>query len=343
NPETASGQVYLSFGDFDNLFFGDMLQWRKFANSLRLRHALRMVEKDPNFAQPILAEIIEGDLPVIEEGEDVVMSPRSQNWLNESLNWSFREHKKLRMGSNIWRTFSETDEVDGSGIYDPRAYIFFESNNVNEWVAFPQIPDSETAPSGGIPYQQHRDNNYSVKGTSNIFSPFNYYLVRDEKDIPQLILTAAEVHFIKAEVYFRGLGVAQNTNQTDAEYTLGTVASLKMWQNLVNGTEIWENKPSTLSSAEIFGVVNHPNINIFGNDDKLERIYKQRWIDAFRQPWEAYSLMRRTGMTPHEGELANHFRFSYPPSEAQNNPENWGTQVAKMGGDSEEMKVWWNN
>ena len=343
NPETATGQPYVSFGDFDNLFFGDLERWKKFANSLRLRHALRMVEKDPDFAQLILAEIIEGDLPVIEEGEDVVMSPKLQNWLNQSLNWSFREHKKLRMGSNIWRFLSENDETNGSGIYDPRAHIFFEPNNANEWVAFPQLSNSDTPASGGMPYQQHRDNNYAVKGTSNIYSPFNYYLVRDEKDIPQLILTAAEVHFIKAEVHLRGLGLAANSNQADAEYTLGVVASIKMWQNIVNNTQIWENKQASLSSGQIFSVVNHPNIGIFGNENKLELIYQQRWLDAFRQPWEAYSLMRRTRMTPHEGELAEHFRFAYPPSEALNNPENWANQVAKMGEDSEKTKVWWND
>ncbi|MEZ4883157.1 MAG: SusD/RagB family nutrient-binding outer membrane lipoprotein [Chitinophagales bacterium] len=342
NPQTASGQAYISLGDFDNLFFGDMLRWKKFANSLRLRHALRMVEKDPAFAQPILAEIIEGNLPIIEEGEDVMMSPERQNWLNESLNWSFREHKKLRMGSNIWQSFSTSNATDGSGIYDPRAYIFFEPNNANEWAAYPQIPNSDTAPSGGIPYQQHRDNNYTVKGTANIYSPFNYYLIRDEKQVPQLILTAAEVHFIKAEVYARGLGVAANDGEADASYTLGVVASINMWQNLVNGTQIWENKRPTLSSGQIFGVVNHPNISIFGNDNKLKLIYQQRWLDAFRQPWEAYSLMRRTRMTPHEGEFSEHFRFAYPPSEAQNNPENWANQVAKMGADSEKVKVWWN-
>lgn len=342
NPETASGQAYISLSEFDNLFFGDMMRWKKFANSLRLRHALRMVEKDPSFAQPILTEIIEGDLPVIEDGEEVVMSPQQQSWLNESVNWSFREHKKLRMGSNIWHLLSETDEPNGSGIYDPRAYIFFETNNANEWTAYPQSPSSDTPSSGGIPYQQHRDQNFGVKGTSNVFSPFNYYLIRDEKQVPQLILTAAEIHFIKAEVHLRGLGVSADPNQADAAYTLGVVASIKMWQNIVSNTEIWVNKQATLSSGQIFSVVNHPNISIFGNENKLELIYQQRWLDAFRQPWEAYSLMRRTHTTPHEGELAQHFRFAYPPSESQNNPENWANQVAKMGDDSEVTKVWWD-
>jgi hypothetical protein len=70
-------------------------------------------------------------------------------------------------------------------------------------------------------------------------------------------------------------------------------------------------------------------------------VYKQRWLDAFRQPWEAYALMRRTSATPLEGPLPQHYRFSYPPSEAGNNPDNWSVQVSKMGKDDPTVKVWW--
>lgn len=340
-PTTASGEAYISFGDFDNFFNGDMLRWKKFANSLRLRHALRMVEKDPDFASTIIAEILENDLPLIENGEEVAMWPGQLNWLKESVNWSFREHKKLRMGSNIWHQLSENDETDGSGIFDPRAYIFFETNNAGEWAPFPQIPDVNTTPSGGIPYQRHRDNNYALKGASNIYSPLNYYLIRDEAYIPEIILTAAEVHFMKAEIYLRGLGVAADEGEAESEYTLGVVASIQFWQDIVSGTAIWENKPAILSQGEIFQAVNHPRLSIFLTENKLELIYAQRWLDAFRQPWEAYALTRRTMKTPREGDPVDHFRFPYPASEAENNPEHWTNQLSKMGEDSPGVKVWW--
>ena len=342
-PTTASGTSYLSFGDFDNLFQGDMWMVIKFANSLRLRHAMRMVEKDPAFATPIIKEILENDLPLLEDGENMGMLPKAQNWANLGVNWSFREHKKLRMGSNIWQLLSENDNADGSGIYDPRAYIFFEPNNAGEWASFPQIPDAETPQSGGIPYQRHRDNNYTIKGQANIYSPLNYYLIRDENNIPEIMMTAAEVHFLKAEAYLRGLGVAADEGEADGEYTLGVVASIQTWQTIMDNSEIWTNASPILSQGEIFGVVNHPRLSIFTSENKLELIYAQRWLDAFRQPWEAYALARRTGMTPHEGDPISHFRFPYPPSEVENNPENWAAQLSKMGDDSPAVKVWWMN
>ena len=36
------------------------------------------------------------------------------------------------MGSTILNLLSENDNTDGSGIFDPRAYIFYETNNLDE-------------------------------------------------------------------------------------------------------------------------------------------------------------------------------------------------------------------
>src|SRR5262249_31915026 len=124
-----NGKPLYSFGKFDALFGSNMGKWRKFANSLRLRHAMRMIEKDRVFAEPIVAEILSQQLPIVKKGEDVVLSPRALGFVKLSTHWSFREHKNLRMGTTIWRLLSPEDKPDGSGIIDPRAYIFFETNN----------------------------------------------------------------------------------------------------------------------------------------------------------------------------------------------------------------------
>ncbi len=343
SPTTASGEPYLLFGSFDNLFQDNAFKWLKFANSMRLKHALRMVEKDPDFALPIITEILSNELPIIEDGEEVVMKPSDQFWQREGCHWSFREHNKLRMGSNIWRMMSETDDLNGAGIFDPRARVFFEGNNSNEWTAFPQLASANTPQSGGTPYAATRDINHALKGTNNIYSPFNYYLIRDEYDVPEILMTAAEINFIKAEIYARGLGMPMDVGTSDLEYTLGIVASIGFWQKMADQSEIWTNAETPLTIGELFGVSNHPELLILDNPNKLELIYAQRWIDAFRQPWEAYSLERRTGQTPREGAALNHFRFTYPQSERINNPDNWSEQVAKMGEDSEQVKVWWDS
>lgn len=346
NPyaDTIPGKPYYDITSFDNLLNGDMFKWIKFSNSLRLRHAMRMADKDPVYAGEIIKDIIENELPVLEGYhldtpvlESVCMKPADQNWVRESSHWSFQEHKNIRMGSNIWHQMSSHDSIDGSGIFDPRTYIFFEPNNEGNWVAYPQFPDANTPPAGGIPYGGHRDINYSIKGDGCIYSPFNYYLIRDNYDVPEILMTGSEVHYIKAEAYFRGIGVDQNEGEADAEYFAGALASYGFWNDVMVNSNIWVNVDPAYANTSKYNVANL----IFMTEDKLSLIYAQRWLDCFRQPWEAYALARRTGQTPREGGPINHFRLPYPPSEIENNAANWAAAIAHQGGDSPDFKLWW--
>jgi len=341
--QTDAGNPYVSISGFDHLFQENMEMWVKFANSLRLRHAIRMLEKDPEYAQVHIREIMDENLLLIEPGEDVLLHPRELQWQRTGSHYAFREHRTLRMGSTIWNTMSESDDLDGAGIFDPRARIFFEPNNANEWVPYPQQPEVDTPIAGGAPYDGVRDVNYAIKGNDNIYSPFNYYLIRDEQDVPEILFTAAEINFLKAEAYYRGAGIAQNDNQARAEYDKGIGNSILFWTGIPGAATNWINKPPALQVQGEFRTINHPRVIFSGSDDKLELIYTQRWIDAFRQPWEAYALSRRTQATPIEGQRVEHHRFPYPPSEINNNPENWNLQIAKMGADDVSVKVWWHN
>ena len=85
-----------------------------------------------------------------------------------------------------------------------------------------------------------------IKGNANIYSPFNYYLIREEETIPEVILTAAEVRYIIAEAYLRGLGVAMDVETAEEEYLQGLVASILFWQSMAENSSIWDNKPPNL-------------------------------------------------------------------------------------------------
>ncbi len=339
-PQSSTGGTFYSIASYDKLFNGDLLMWIKFANSLRLRHAMRIAEVLPDTAASIISEIIENNLPVIGPGEDVVMMPIEQGWLKESTNWSFREHKHLRMGSNIRNQMADSDTTSGSGFYDPRAFIFFESNNENLWVSYPQIPDANTPPSGGVPYGMHRDLNYPIKGEACIYSPFNYYLIRDENTIPEIILTGSEYYFIKSEAYFRGIGLPENPDLGSADYFEGVIVSMEFWDNLKNNSSIWQYIDPHYELTNPYDVANKIFF-IEDTEEKLDLLYAQRWLDAFRQPWEAFCLTRRTERTPWDGGPLNYFRLPYPPSESEHNTANWSEQAGKMGGDLTTVKVWW--
>lgn len=351
-------EPFPTFIGFDALFKGDMLQWQKLANSLRMRYAMRMSEKEPEFAGEIIKEIVDNDRPlflgydfITYVGESACIWPSQMGFKNGSLNWSFREHNNVRMGSNIWHQLSENDSTNGDGIFDPRAYIFFEGNNSDEWVAYPQIPDLNTPASGGIPYGSHRDQNgaFAIKGETCIYSPFNYFIVRDEDYMPIPMITGSEIHFILAEAYFRGIGLPMDPDLADIEYMNGINSSVEWWMDVAANSQLplsgmtfpdMVDIPSGLGSSSVLNVFGSWNATT--DEEKLRFIYTQRWLDAFRQPWEAYSLTRRTGMTPREGDPISHFRMPYPPSEVEYNSVNWTDALNNQGGgDTPDYKIWW--
>lgn len=351
-------EPFPTFSGFDALFKGDMLKWQKLANSLRLRHAMRMSEKEPSVAGDIIRNIVDNLRPVYLGydfitylGESACIWPSQMGFKNTSLNWSFREHKNLRMGTNIWHQLSLNDSTDGSGIFDPRAYIFFEGNNLDNWVAYPQIAVEGTPSSGGIPYDSHRDQvgAFQIKGETCIYSPFNYFVVRDEDFMPIPIITGAEIHFILAEAYLKGIGLPQDPDLADIEYMNGINSSVEWWISVANGSKLpnsgikFTEKVQIPQSLGPFSILNvFGSWNATSDEEKLFFIYTQRWLDAFRQPWEAYALARRTGMTPREGGPINHFRMPYPPSEVEYNSSNWAEAIANQGGgDTPTYKIWW--
>ena len=330
----------LRYGAFDT-FLGDNTDlWTRFANSLLLRHLVRMHDAAPDFAAPRILAIIQGGSNLVVKGQDIEMRPVAQGWLNLGVNWSFREHNKVRLGTTMWNTLA-----DGNEIIDPRANIFFETNNADEWAPFPQVPSADTPQSGGEPYQNNkRDVSYVDKGADNIYSPVNFYLIRDEEDIPEILMTSAEVKFLLAEIYQRGLGVTADPFLAASNYQNGMLESLEYWQEIMLNSKIWVNQPEINSIAQFFGVVQHPKYDInqaTSEEAKLKLIYTQRWIDSFRQPWEAFALLRRTNNVPREKEANQFFRFQYPPSEQAFNSENYTEQVSKMGGDENGIGVWW--
>lgn len=337
---TQQGNPYLSFSNFDALFDNNLGLWIKFSNSMLLRYLVRIYDKEKDLVEREVAELLQGGYSFLSPGEDVLMEPSEQGWSNLGVNWSFREHNRLRMGSTMWNAMTENDEI-----IDPRAAIYFEPNNVGEWVPFPQVQGANTRQSGGAPYNKDvRDNVYDNKGVENVYSSFNFYLVRDEQDIPEVLMTAAEVKFLLSEVFLRGIGTAVDQSIAGFRYQEGMLTSMQFWQGLVSESLIWENRPTLFSTGELFGVTEHPKYKFeFGasEEDNLAKIYTQKWIDAFRQPWEAFSLVRQTNLIPREKPGNQFFRIQYPLSESSFNFVNWSAQAAKMGADENDVKLWW--
>ena len=95
--QTTLGNNFTRYASFETLFNDNTNTWVRFSNSLQLRYLVRMFEKDPSYVTPKVQSLIESGADVIVAGGDAVMMPRNQLWLNLGVNWSFREHNKVRL------------------------------------------------------------------------------------------------------------------------------------------------------------------------------------------------------------------------------------------------------
>jgi hypothetical protein len=310
-----------------------------------------MYDKDNSLAAAQISDAL--NKPLLDDGEDIGLWPSQIPGLQfQWRQWSFSANCYLRMGSTMWNLMSSNNNTDGSGIFDIRSNIFFEPNNAGEWASYPQNPTTSTPSEGGAPYSTARSNDWSNKGVSCIYSPINLYFEQDLNYIPELMLTAAQVHFLKAEAYNRGLGVTASAANAQTEYNAGITASLNMWKSIAYNSSVWTvNKPSsaTATATEINAVLTNPvtAYNVGSSSDALKQIYAQLWIDQFRQPWDAWTLLRRTGgQTPMSPDNAQYYlnnfaiynRFVYPDNEVSYKTDNW--QAETGGTDMNTSKIW---
>lgn len=352
---TVSDDNQLSFGNNDTFLKGNLGLWAKFANALVLRYALQAHDTDSGYYAPILASAIQR--PVIEGTESMGLWPkRLANWSVDSRSASFRENNNSCLGSAMWNAMSTNDNTDGSGIMDPRCFVFFEPNVDGEWKAYPQNPDASTpvqdrGPYLTLAYPDGRGEGatlqeWSNKGVGCKYSPVNFYLASDRESVPQLFITVAEVHFIKAEMYNRGVGVSKSSTMAQQEYEKGIEASLNFWYNeVVAPNDRWAINKPTLTTTQITDYLAYV---AYSTDETtaLKQIYKQVWIDSFMEPWVAFNLYRRTKQTPRDetgtynASDYNFYNVIYPESEGLYNNNNF--MEATQGNNTSNKKLFWH-
>ncbi|MGJ7030817.1 SusD/RagB family nutrient-binding outer membrane lipoprotein [Niabella hirudinis] len=351
NFTTGADQV--SLGAADVLLKNDIAQWTKFANSVRLRYAVIMRNKNTASADAIIAEALAK--PLLDASEYIGIDPAKVTGLQIDRSGTFRGNSYIRMGSTIWDAMSATRATDGSGIFDLRTKIFFEPNKAKQWKPYPQNPPvgTEAETANGVvdgknndPYAEARTTTWEVPGTY-LYSPLNYYYVAS-RTIPDLTITGSEVSFLKAEIYNRGIGgVTANAATAKQFYEAGITESVKFWYKEANASSIWVvGKPDAApTTSELTTMLAHPAVAYSSSaTTALAQIYKQSWIAMFHQPYDAWVLQRRTNYgTPFvplasTSEVLNLNRLIYPQAEASSNAVNW--RAATGGADDKSKKPW---
>jgi hypothetical protein len=178
NPVSAAGNPYQSLTNYDVFFGSNMTKWLKFGNSLRLRYAMQMVEKDPTTATPIIQDAITGTAPLIDSGNDVCMWPTPLNYDLWVRWWSFSSGGAgyVRISSTMWNMVA--DDTTTASIFDPRAYLFATTNQAGSWSPF------VIGVSQGDAINAYYSKTDPTQKNNCVYSPFNWYLVQDEWYIP---------------------------------------------------------------------------------------------------------------------------------------------------------------
>ena len=313
---------------FDYLNKGSLTKWRKYCNSLILRLAMRISYKEEATAKSLIQTILGNptQYPLVDTyTESITIQPSSTT-------------SSLTAGDEIREGFKVNPYAPGKMVEDimapandPRLPIYFSTNKngvyhgvPNTWNAT-RVEDSVT-------------NNYFSRWDSTTFSENNLF--------PGIIITAAEVSFLKAEAYERwGSGDAK------AAYESGVKQSILFYWNVNNnskksGDNFYGVKESMPSDATIAAYLLKP-IVAYGTNN-LEKIATQKWIDfGVVQANQAWAEYRRTKLPVlnFPADVSSVLspnppnRFLYPGTEVSLNADNY---AAVKSSDNVTTKVFWD-
>jgi hypothetical protein len=297
---------------------GNLLAWQRFANSLRLRLAMRLSEVAPEKSRQIVQEILtSGHYPVVESNAENIVWQTLPNTGGDDRGRPTRESQQEVFAPKVMM-----DLMNGAA--DPRIPVYFAPNAAGQYVGLPSSPDAQ-ATAGTV----NRTN----------FAHLNPVLWENHPTYPGFVITAAEVSFLKAEAHQRGWV----PGDAAAAHAKALRESVAMYYNLYNGNPN-ASTPLPVPSAAVLDAFATGSAAAFNGT--LQRIAEQKWIHlGFNQPYEAWAEQRRTGApvlpvdTFGGTALPRTVRIMYPSTEQTNNRQNWQAVQAK---DTPTSKVWWH-
>lgn len=313
----ALGSGMSGFGSADLIFQGDQTKWKKFANSLMLRLALRISNVDPAGAEQWAVKAINGG--VMTSNADIAFIQMQTG--PTSLNQSAFGQVFLVDDASLSTTL--VDALSG----DPRLPILAarasdESTAIADLQGFPNGLDATMLA-----------NSTGEENMLNYAHP-NRMLVT--LDAPTVFQTYAEVELLLAEATLKGW-VAGDVQQ---HYNAGVTAAMKMYEGLYGSA-------AAVADGDIATfLANNP----YDAANGMEQIATQHWIATFFNEYETYSNWRRTGypvLVPvnYPGNVTNGTiprRMTYSTSEQSNNTANYNDAITSQGPDVMTTRIWWD-
>lgn len=319
-----------SYMSGDIIYNGDVSKWKKFANSLRMRIALRMIDVNESAAVAAISKSLD-------PANGGIISSNAESalfrWLdgapnNNPLNQAF----KTRIDFSVAEPF-----VDYLKKYnDPRLAVYADPLNNN---GTPILDASGNLQYVGEVYGLDAGDGNSNGNTKVVSLPSDYLI---GATAPTVILDYSEVEFMLAEIAARNLSVGM-TGTAAEHYAEGIEASFE-FAGLSN-----EAYMSYLARVPYVA----PNL-----ETALDAIGSQKWIAMYGQGIQGWLERLRLDfedpytnaeifVLPAEGSLDPDvetvpYRMTYPLVEASLNGDNYKKAVQVIGGNSKGVKAWWD-
>ena len=345
----------------DFFFNGDVERWRRYANSLRLRAAMRLIKVMPDLARTEAEHAVASG--VFQSNADILFMAY-ENVFNSS-------DGLMDRGNPISNLLQGRNSVDGSlffltrdliqrkeNLNDPRirfvAGVFLDDRQrteiTDQVLAARGSYSAMAVPSQMTPWDLEMDNPFpgsesnllidvngeihDVNMRTTRLRPSNYLIAFDA---PRIIFSYAEVEFLQAEMAIRGWTTPLSA---DEHFRRGLEAAVMQW------TLFGANATPAMAA-------NFANSVSLIPGQELNQINTQIWMLHLLDPIEAWSNWRRSGypdiqfynrrpaVNQTNGQAPR--RMQYPLEEQMRNPNNWSEAVNRMGGVDDWMnRVWWD-
>lgn len=319
--------------DYDNVFDGNVKKWVKFANSLRLRLAIRISYVEPDKAKSEAEKATSHPFGLIADKTETAALQHKKITFNHPLYIIYHQFDDVRMGAVM--------DSYLNGFKDPRLNVYFTT-----------LPDGTyKGVRSGI---EINNKDEYAKGP---FSGINV-----ESTTPVVWMNPSESYFLRAEGALRGWnmgGTAKDFYEKGikSSFDYNGITSSKA-DDYLNGQTSPSEYVDPKSSNNNMPAANISNVVVKWSDSdsferKLEKIITQKWIAIFPDGQEAWSEFRRTGypkvfpvVINSEGVINTATQIRRVPFSSKERLSNLKevekAEVLLNGPDNGNTKLWWD-
>ena len=358
----------------DVVFNGNMQNWKKTANSLKLRIALRAhgsqgEDFSANAASEAISSGVLADADALFEGyaEETNIWGGSASYGDIWNNFTGSQWKVSEAMINIMKSSNDprlskialpsvggsmtiVKPTDGEGVTLISDHIAFVKSTLDKSGLILDTDYTWTETAADLTITMPENTNYI--GMPSRLSPklkgyMPDYLFSNPADIitqktnqgkplfPTILMTSADSHFMIAEAIVKGLASGDANNY----YQIGLEKAMAIWETSTTSDFLGSNMGSLNGTVE----------------ENLEKIATQRWLVNYTNGYESWSIVRDTGypttavITSDNNDIYSFAgemnglqaqRLRYGTSVYGSNGENVNIAVSKQGPDNMTTKLW---